>query len=466
MDQKRKISLKSLPRKLFAQLLDEHSDAVLLESSEQQASYGRYTIMTAESVASVQIHSGKIKITSEAQKESVPSKDFFESLRSVMAECRPKDDEALSLEGSSYFSGGAIGFLSYDYAKYLWPRHQVAKTSDWPEGYFRIYPWALIYDHVTQDYWLEGDAVGWEKDLLRYDQKTSVLDSLHPLDFKSLQPKVSHQEYLAQIDKIQQWIRQGDVYQVNLSHPFCTEIVWDGGASRKKTAWQLYQNLMIHNPAPFSCFFPLDEERLILSSSPEMFLRLDQGQLITRPIKGTAPRGSNDFTDSRYKAQLWESEKDQAELMMIVDLERNDLGKVCEYGSVQVSELKTLESYSSVHHLVSTIKGDLRKEYDVFDALQAMFPCGSITGTPKLRAMERIDQLESSPRGVYTGSIGWVDFSGNAMFNVAIRTLVLQQQMLTFNVGGGIVMDSVAQKEYEETLHKGRAMVKALGQKF
>ena len=182
-----------------------------------------------------------------------------------------------------------------------------------------------------------------------------------------------------------------------------------------------------------------------------------------RPIKGTAPRYSNSTQDQQEQKRLWQSEKDQAELMMIVDLERNDLGKVCEYGSVRVPVLKVLESYATVHHLVATLEGKLLAHKDVFDLLIATFPCGSITGAPKLRAMERIAQFESTPRSLYTGSLGWIDFKGNADFNVLIRSLLLEKDTLQFNVGGGIVIDSLPEKEYEETLHKGAGLARALG---
>ncbi|MCK5326978.1 MAG: aminodeoxychorismate synthase component I, partial [Candidatus Latescibacteria bacterium] len=228
--------------------------------------------------------------------------------------------------------------------------------------------------------------------------------------------------------------------------------------------FDLYTRLRARNPAPFAAFLDFGEMQ-VLSSSPERFLQVEarKRNVYTRPIKGTRPRGSTPERDADLARELLQSEKDRAELVMIVDLERNDLGRVCETGSVHVPELMALERYPTVYHLVSTVAGRLPPERNRMDLLRAMFPGGSITGAPKIRAMEIIAELEPTRRGVYTGSIGWLGFTGDMDLNIAIRTFVVRDGMARFQVGGGIVADSDPEEEYEETLHKGRALMEALG---
>jgi para-aminobenzoate synthetase component 1 len=263
-------------------------------------------------------------------------------------------------------------------------------------------------------------------------------------------------KYLTAIRRAKAYIAAGDIYQVNLSQRFSGPL--------PVPPFDLYTRLRARNPAPFAAFLDFGEMQ-ILSSSPERFLQVEARtrQVRTRPIKGTRPRGNTPEQDADLGRELLLSEKDRAELVMIVDLERNDLGRVCETGSVHVPELMVLERDPTVHHLVSTVAGRLPPERNRMDLLRAMFPGGSITGAPKIRAMEIIAELEPTRRGVYTGSIGWLGFTGDMDLNIAIRTFVVRDGMAHFQVGGGIVADSDPEEEYEETLHKGRALMEALG---
>ncbi len=256
--------------------------------------------------------------------------------------------------------------------------------------------------------------------------------------------------YLAAVAKIRDYIAAGDVYQVSLSQRF--------HATTDASPRELYDRLRVVSPAPHSALLEFGD-RAIISASPELFLQVKDRRVVTRPIKGTRPRGD----DERLRAELLASEKDNAELAMIVDLERNDLGRVCEYGSVRVTEPVALETHPTVHHLVATVEGTLRRDADLVDLLRATFPGGSVTGAPKIRAMEIIDELEPTRRAAYTGAVGILRADGSASLSIAIRTLEKQGEDVWFQAGGGVVWDSDPAQEYEETLVKARAMATALG---
>lgn len=259
--------------------------------------------------------------------------------------------------------------------------------------------------------------------------------------------------YCRAIERAKELIARGDIYQVNLSQRF--ECSFDGNP------FELYLTLRRINPAPFAAYLNLDRFKIV-SASPERFVRINGRHIETRPIKGTRPRDSDSKEDLLLKKELLSSIKDRAEHVMIVDLERNDLGRVCEYGSVRPTEFIILESYSTVHHLVSTVIGRLREDKNIVDCLENCFPGGSITGAPKVRSMEVIEELEPTKRGIYTGSIGYIDFCGNADLSIVIRTIIIKDRKAYFQVGGGIVTDSDPEKEYQETLDKGRALAAAI----
>lgn len=267
-----------------------------------------------------------------------------------------------------------------------------------------------------------------------------------PAKIGAFRAKTTRDAFLRGVARIKEWIAAGDIYQVNLSQAFAAEV--SGGS-----LFPLYESLRDASPAPMASWLSLGGVE-VLSSSPESFLKISGRGIETRPIKGTRPRFTDPDEDRRSAYELQTSAKEIAELVMITDLLRNDLGQVCEFGSVEVSEMLQLESLAQVHHLVSTVTGTLRPETDAIEALAACFPGGSITGAPKKRAMEIIRNLESAPRGIYCGAIGWLGFNGESSFNIAIRTLVREGGRLTYRVGAGIVADSDPQKEYEETLHK------------
>ncbi len=321
-------------------------------------------------------------------------------------------------------TGGACGWVDYEGA-YC----------------FGIYPEMLIYQHDRQQWWQCGG--------LSQEIRTAPSPAQPPTigEFKS---PMSKDDYETKVRAIHDYIAAGDIYQVNLTQRFSTQVT--GGS-----LFPLYQKLRSSSPAPLATWMQLGG-REILSSSPETFLRMSGRSVETCPIKGTRPRGHDEATDKALAQELLESPKENAELTMITDLERNDLGQVCEFGSVRVAEMLGLEKLEQVYHLVSTVTGTLREEIDHLSALAACFPGGSITGAPKKRAMEIIAELESVPRGLYTGAIGYIGFNGESQFNIPIRTLVRENDQLHYHVGAGIVADSDPAAEYQETLDKAKGI--------
>lgn len=300
---------------------------------------------------------------------------------------------------------------------------------------FGDYPEMLVFSHSDRTWHETG----------------TLSDSLgkrvrEPVSIGAFRECTGREHFIGDVERIHQWIAAGDIYQVNLAH--ASEAQVSGGS-----LFGLYEALREASPAPMAAWLALDG-REVLCSSPETFLKISGRGIETRPIKGTRPRFTDPDEDRRSAYELQTSAKEIAELVMITDLLRNDLGQVCEFGSVEVSEMLRLESLAQVHHLVSTVTGTLRSEISAIEALAACFPGGSITGAPKKRAMEIIHELEHAPRGIYCGAIGWLGYHGESSFNIAIRTLVRDGHRLSYQVGAGIVADSDPAGEYEETLHK------------
>lgn len=301
---------------------------------------------------------------------------------------------------------------------------------------FGEYPEMMVRDEDTGEWWERGGLSGRMKD---FDGGRVGIG-----EFREEMGEVA---FLEAVLRVKEWIAAGDIYQVNVTQGFNATVSGDG------SLFGLYEILRDASPAPMAAWLALDGKE-ILSTSPELFLKISGKGVETRPIKGTRPRFADPDEDRRSAVELQTSPKEVAELVMITDLLRNDLGKVCEFGSVQVAGMLQLESLAQVHHLVSTVKGTLRETEDAVGALAACFPGGSITGAPKKRAMEIIAELEETPRGIYCGAIGWFGFNGESEFNLAIRTLVREGAGLRYQVGAGIVADSIPKEEYRETLQK------------
>ncbi|HEY0721627.1 MAG TPA: aminodeoxychorismate synthase component I, partial [Gammaproteobacteria bacterium] len=355
------------------------------------------------------------------------------------------------------FIGGALGYFSYDLARRLEQLPTLAQNDlASPEMAVGIYEWACVVDHLEQRAWL----VGQESEELSQRWERLVAQFCHPATkvprapLQAVTPLTCDTDlsaYGAAFARIQTYLRDGDCYQINYARRFSIRVEGD--------PFEGYCRLRRLNSAPFSAYLNLPFLQ-ILSSSPERFLRVTGKQVETRPIKGTRARHDDPQQDQALAEELRNSSKDRAENVMIVDLLRNDLGKSCVAGSVHVPELFTVESYATVHHLVSTVTGTLRNDRDALALLRGAFPGGSITGAPKQRAMAIIEELEPYRRGVYCGAIGYLGFDGQMDTNIVIRTLVHRDGAVHFWAGGGIVIDSDMQSEFEETQHKAAGMMR------
>ena len=321
---------------------------------------------------------------------------------------------------------------------------------------FGFYAKLLVYRHRTGTWFSVGQFYETFSDVLNPCAEEQATQQ--PAAGLKFHPSMTGADFMAKVERAKAYIAAGDIYQVNLAHRFSAN--WADWEAAGGCAFALYSALRHYSPAPHAALLVTDK-RTVLSSSPELFLEISGRHIRTRPIKGTRPRHKDRLADEKSAYDLITSPKEISELVMITDLERNDLGQVCEFGSVTVSELLKLERYEQVFHLVSTVEGQLRPEVDAVSALRAVFPGGSITGAPKKRAREIIAELEPVPRGLYTGALGYFGFNGESQFSIAIRTLVIECGTAHFHVGAGIVADSVPAKEWEETLHKAAGILLA-----
>jgi len=372
--------------------------------------------------------------------------DPFQELRDVLAA------NHVDAEGFPFpFAGGAVGFFGYDLGRQLeglpcWAKDDLS----FPQMYFAFYDGAILFDHWENAVFLVGRAHAsdaWQEPLRRALAASPPAELLRPVFEGSPESNFSQPAYLRALGMVKDYISAGDIYQVNLSQRFKATLANEASIA------SLYSALRRISPAPYSALIEMGNMG-IASVSPECFLRLRGRSVTTCPIKGTRPRVHDVGEDEQYRRELEMSGKDAAELTMIVDLERNDLGKVCEIGSVKVAAHRRLESFSHVHHMISIVEGTLRADADAVDLVQAAFPGGSITGAPKLRAMEIIEEMEPTQRGPYTGAIGFLSFSGDMELNIAIRTLLARGRDVYYQAGGGIVADSDPEAEYQETLDK------------
>ena len=460
------------PPAAFMRLADRPG-AFFLDSALPNARFGRYSFIGCNPSLTLSCDLDEITVTRKGVSETFRG-DPFDALRNIIAECRDRSgfagtgrraDPSESAEHVP-FIGGLVGYLGYDLRHFVEKLPQTSRRDQrFPDIYLAFYDSALCYDEARKDWWLFGE--GDSADILRGTaaQAGNPTEPYATGDIRaSERPRVrggrmrsnlSRNEYLAAVQRIIDYITAGDIFQANFSRRFECEI--------DVPAPLLYTRLRESNPAPFAAYIDVGDGRCVMSSSPERFLRVDGRRVETRPIKGTRPRREDAAADTAMKRELLNSEKDAAELAMIVDLERNDLGRVCEFGTVRVDEARTLETYATVHHLVATVTGTMREGCDIVDLLRATFPGGSITGAPKIRAMEIIDELEPTARSIYTGAIGYIGLDGRADLNIAIRTLLLDGSRATFQVGGGIVADSQPEAEYQETMDKGMGIMRALG---
>jgi para-aminobenzoate synthetase component 1 len=425
--------------------------AVFLDSAWHGQRQGRYDIMACDPVCTLQTFGPETLIS----RNGVHTRSSADPFALLKAELGPPLPEIDGLP----FNGGAIGYFAYDLARRIEKLPDTAADAEQiPEMAVGIYRWAVIVDHQLQQSWLlayDLDAGQLTQLLQLFSQLPSVADQD---SFKVLAAPVSNMDkaaYARAFGKIKAYLKEGDCYQVNLTQRFSSPC--------QGNPWLAYRVLRQINAAPFSAYLNLPDVQ-VLSSSPERFLQVQGRRVETKPIKGTRPRSASATEDARQIAELAASEKDRAENVMIVDLLRNDLGKTCRDGSVRTPLLFDVESYATVHHLVSTVTGELAEGLHAVDLLRNCFPGGSITGAPKIRAMQIIEELEPQRRGLYCGAIGYIGFDGNMDTNIVIRTLIHNHGTIRFWAGGGIVNDSQLDAEYQECFDKAQALLQLLTQ--
>ena len=433
--------------------------SVFLDSGRPQSEHGRYEIFSALPKKMFITKGKKTVIHSGVYQEIV----FDDPFALLMRELK----DPVQHQSSLPFTGGAIGYFSYDLGRRIERIPEIAiDDMDIPDMAIGIYHWAYVADHLTRKSTLVGDLseprvkLNWEEFVLKASQPKESQSQLSavPCDYYAstkIQSNMSKSDYYERFNQVKKYIGNGDCYQVNLAQRFTLEV--------KGNPWAGYQKLRAINPSPFSAYMNLPDCS-ILSASPERFIQVDSQRAETKPIKGTRPRSNDQKQDEYNLKQLQESVKDKAENVMIVDLLRNDLSKCCESNSVKVMKLFEIESFPTVHHLVSTIQGVLSDHISPVQLLRECFPGGSITGAPKIRAMEIIEELEPHRRGLYCGSIGYLGFNGKMDTNIAIRTLVQKNNRAYFYAGGGLVWDSDVDEEYQETFDKAAAMFRLFDQ--
>ncbi len=359
------------------------------------------------------------------------------------------------------FSGGAIGYISYDYARYIEKLPNISEDDlQIPDIAFLVFDDVCVYDHEEKKLWLvthyEGDVEKAKQHL--QDMKRLWLEKtnhiVHQIDALPKKKFVSftQSQFVEAVEKTKEYIAAGDVFQVNLSVRQSETL--------QAHPMEIYKELRKMNPSPYMAYLEMGDMQIV-SSSPELLVKKQGSKLSTRPIAGTRSRGKDEAEDIALVNELIHHEKERAEHVMLVDLERNDLGRVSQYGTVEVNELMVVEKYSHVMHIVSNVRGEIQQEKGVFDVIEAMFPGGTITGAPKIRTMEIIEELEPVRRGIYTGSIGWIGYNEDMELNITIRTLLAKDGVAHVQAGAGIVIDSIPVNEYKESLKKGAALWRA-----
>ena len=441
----------------------EHSDyAFLLESVEGGEHVGRYSFLGKDPFLILRGQNTHTTVE-QAGTTSTADKPFVETLRSLMNGFRSP-----FVPGLPRFTGGAVGYFGYDTAAWFEPAIAAGGSEDAGQAGFMLFDTVLAFDHVQHRILLIANArITGDEDLRAlYQFACTKIEFLEreleralslprrvdapPLTFTS---NLTQERFEAMVRTAKEHIAAGDIYQVVLSQRFEAEVAAE--------AFTVYRALRHVNPSPYMFFIRMGD-RSIVGSSPEMLVRVEGRHAVTHPIAGTRPRGRSEEEDRRLAEELKRNEKEKAEHVMLVDLGRNDLGRVCEYGTVRVPTYMTLERYSHVMHLVSVVDGMLAEDRDRLDALVACFPAGTVSGAPKVRAMQIIQALEPSRRGLYAGAVGYLDFAGNLDFCIAIRTVLLENGRAQVQAGAGIVADSNPTAEFEETRDKARAMIRAL----
>ena len=442
---------------LYKVLSSDKEQHILLESGRG----GRYSMIGINPFAVLEGWNDHLCITYQDEHTERIQGDPLQGMKQWMQRY-----EISHKENIPDFQGGAVGFITYDYVRHIERLPTVAKDDlEMPLLYFLVFDEVVIYDHVEQGLWFvkvgteKESAERWLANMERTCNEVHLMKEA-PLQWthadstseEKMQVSMTESQFKEAVEKIKAYIAQGDIFQVNLSVRQSNPLI--------AQPLDIYSVLRQLNPSPYMSYLHTPNFQVV-SGSPELLVK-KKGEIVsTRPIAGTRSRGVNAQEDERLANELMSNEKERAEHVMLVDLERNDLGRVCAYGSVEVNEFMVIEKYSHVMHIVSNVQGRLQTGKDAFDIIRATFPGGTITGAPKVRTMEIIEELEPVRRGLYTGSIGWIGFSGDMELNIVIRTLVAKDQMGHIQAGAGIVIDSEPKHEYKESLKKAAALWRA-----
>ncbi|AIY04154.1 anthranilate synthase subunit I [Planococcus sp. PAMC 21323] len=442
----RKIDGDSLtPIAVFNRLAGERK--FLLESSLKTSMTGRYSFIGANPTAGYIGHGHQLReIDFRTGTETIHEGKPLELIKKLM----PRYDA--EVEGLP-FTGGALGYIGYDAIQVYEPiKAPKVDSLQMPDIHLQIYETIVVFDHVKNDVTI----LSFEDKLDEIEQQLAIPEKSAVTDQQSLQfhSKTSDAFFRNQVEQAKDHIRKGDVFQLVLSQRL--------SASYKGDAFTLYRKLRKQNPSPYQFFIDFDGYAVV-GASPESLLTIRDNHMITNPIAGTRKRGKTDSEDNRLAEELAGDEKEQAEHKMLVDLSRNDVGRVAQIGTVEVPKYMVIEKYQHVMHLVSEVTGELNQKMHPLDALVSCLPAGTVSGAPKVRAMQLIQEFEEERRGVYGGAIGYLGFNGNLDVALAIRTFVVKDDMVHVQAGAGIVFDSDPQAEYEETLHKARSLTEVFG---
>jgi len=444
--------------------IDEGNFSYLLESVEGGEHMARYSFLGSAPSLVIESKGRNITVKRGEDIDAYTVSDPISEIKKIMEGFR-----FVSVRGLPRFCGGLVGYLGYDVVRFIEDiPDENPEDFDMPDMQLVLTDTILIFDHVDHRIKVVSNASTGADPGKDHDEACAKIDriieklrgiEIEPREIKAeavmaeTESNFTKKDFCKMVEKAKEYIRSGEVIQIVVSQRFKRETASDPFA--------IYRALRSINPSPYMYYLKFGEYRII-GSSPEILVRCEDGLVEVRPIAGTRVRGADEEEDRRLERELLSDEKEKAEHIMLVDLGRNDIGRVCEYSSVQPRELMRIERYSHVMHIVSDVVGRLRKDKDIYDLIRATFPAGTVTGAPKVRAMELIDELENKRRGPYAGCVGYISFSGNIDLCITIRTIVMNADIAYIQAGAGIVLDSVPEKEYQETVNKAKALIKAI----
>lgn len=448
------------PILLLRKIAASKKNYYLLESVEGGEKWGRYSFLGYDPVMRVTCSETEVTIDSKGEKERIDTTDSLSVMRDIL-----KDYKAPKVEGMPPFAGGFVGYFAYAMIAHAEPKLKIQR-GEFADYDLMLFDKVIAYDHLKQKIVLvanvrtEGDIEkNYKKACADIKGMISLIRDNTPLPEETVYDKVdfhcnvTKEEYAGMIEKTRNYILDGDIFQAVISRRFVSD--YEGSLIHP------YRVLRTTNPSPYMVYMKMEDVE-IMSTSPETLVRLEEGRLVTFPVAGSRPRGKNDKEDQELIRDLMADEKELSEHNMLVDLGRNDLGRISQFGSVEVTKYQMIHKYSKIMHICSQVEGDIQKEKDALDAIQAVLPAGTLSGAPKIRACEIIDELEPEPRGIYGGALGYIDFSGNLDTCIAIRMAVKKNNKVYVQAGGGIVADSRAEMEYEESANKAKAVMLAI----